>query len=188
MIMLLILKSADFTKAQNSGYLEKTLFFLQIKINQLNIKGWFIATNSFVAEVKFKAVDTCPFVFDSVPDQYKTQEMCDKAFTNDPFMIYCLYRYKTQEMCDEAVDDFLSALKSFPDWFVQSKMIKKLNDALLPNDTLFLDEDSGNATFCSDKMGIISVDLNTANLDMLILMKMILKLLFMSDLWLGPID
>ena len=33
-----------------------------------------------------KAVDTCPFVFDSVPDQYKSQEMCDKVVSKDPFM------------------------------------------------------------------------------------------------------
>ena len=26
-----------------------------------------------------KAVDTCPFVFDPVPDRYKTPEMFDKA-------------------------------------------------------------------------------------------------------------
>ena len=29
-------------------------------------------------------------------------------------------------MCDEAVDDCLAALKFIPDWFVTSKMIKKL--------------------------------------------------------------
>ena len=31
------------------------------------------------------------FVFDYVPGQFKTQEMCDKAISNDPFMLkYCL--------------------------------------------------------------------------------------------------
>ena len=36
-------------------------------------------------------VDACPFVFDSVPDWYKTQEMCNKAVSFDPFMAkYCL--------------------------------------------------------------------------------------------------
>ena len=28
-------------------------------------------------EMCHEAVDTCPFVFDSIPDQYKTQEMRD---------------------------------------------------------------------------------------------------------------
>ena len=32
----------------------------------------------------------------------------------------------TQQMCDKAVDDFLAALKAVPDWFITSKMIKKL--------------------------------------------------------------
>ena len=30
-----------------------------------------------------KAIDRCPFVFDSVPDQYKTQEMWDKIVSED---------------------------------------------------------------------------------------------------------
>ena len=33
-----------------------------------------------IQEICDKAVGTCPFVSDSVPDQYKTQEMCDKLF------------------------------------------------------------------------------------------------------------
>ena len=32
-----------------------------------------------------KAVDTFPFVSDSVPDQYVTQEMCDKV--DDSYML-----------------------------------------------------------------------------------------------------
>ena len=68
-------------------------------------------------------------------------------------------------MCDKAVDNFLSALKFVPDWFVTSKMIKNLDDAIFSDDILFFDEDSGNVTISSDEMGITSVDLNTANLD-----------------------
>ena len=33
-------------------------------------------------------------------------------------------------MCDKAVDDRLAVLKFVPDWFVASKMIKKLITAL----------------------------------------------------------
>ena len=29
--------------------------------------------------------DTCLFVFDSVPDRYKTQELCDKVIFEDIF-------------------------------------------------------------------------------------------------------
>ena len=37
-----------------------------------------------------KVVNTCFFVFHSVSDQYKTQEICDRVVPEDPFMlIYC---------------------------------------------------------------------------------------------------
>ena len=39
-------------------------------------------------------------------------------------------------MCDEAVDDSLAALKSIPDWFVTSKMIKKLFTALYADENI----------------------------------------------------
>ena len=40
-------------------------------------------------------------------------------------------------MCDEAVDDSVAALKLIPDWFVTSKMIKKLFTALYADDNIF---------------------------------------------------
>ena len=75
--------------------------------------------------------------------------MCDKAISNDPFMLkYYLDRNKTQEMCDKAVNDFLPTLNFVPDRFVTSKMNKKLHNALLAEDgTLFFDDDSSNITF-----------------------------------------
>ena len=40
------------------------------------------------------------FVFDAVPDQYKTQEICDIVVSLYPFLIvYCPDKYKTQKMC-----------------------------------------------------------------------------------------
>ena len=63
---------------------------------------------------------------------------------------YCLDRHNTQEMFDKAVNNFLSALKFAPDWFVTSKMIKKLHNALSADDgILSFDEDSGDFTFSS---------------------------------------
>ena len=75
--------------------------------------------------------------------------MCDSFISEDPFPVrYVPDQYKTQQMCDEAVDDCLAALKFTPDWFVTSKMIKKLLTALYPNDNiLYFNEYSGNATF-----------------------------------------
>ena len=38
-----------------------------------------------------KDVGTFSLVSDSVPDQYKTQEMCDKVVSKEPLMLkYCL--------------------------------------------------------------------------------------------------
>ena len=79
---------------------------------------------------------------------------------------YCLNRQKDSKKCDKVVDDFLQASKFVPDWFVTNKMIKRLHNVLFSNnDILFFDEGSGNVTFSSDEMGILSVDLNNINLD-----------------------
>ena len=48
-----------------------------------------------------KAINTCSLLFDSVPDQYKNREACDKA-----------------------VNHFLSALNFVSDWFVTRKILK----------------------------------------------------------------
>ena len=45
-----------------------------------------------------RAVDTCLFIFYSIPDRFKTQKMCDKAFSEESFILKCyLDRYKTQK-------------------------------------------------------------------------------------------
>ena len=84
-----------------------------------------------------------------IPDRYKTQEISDRAVSEDPFLItYCLNKYITQKMCDEAVDDFLATLKLIPDWFVASKIVKKVFTALYADENiLYFNEDSGNVVF-----------------------------------------
>ena len=58
------------------------------------------------------------------------------------------------------------SIKSVPDWVVTSKIIKKLHITLFTvDDVLFFDDDSCNVLFSSDEMGILSVDLNSINLD-----------------------
>ena len=43
-----------------------------------------------------KAVDTCPIVFNSVPDQYITQEICGKVVLKGLSILkYCPDKYKT---------------------------------------------------------------------------------------------
>ena len=107
-----------------------------------------------------KAVNTYHSTIQFVPDCYKAQEMGDKAvnkcflaffiflidiklkkcvtaISEDPFILaYCHDKYKTQRMWDEAVDDCLAALKFIPDWFVTSKMIKKLLPVLYADDNI----------------------------------------------------
>ena len=114
-----------------------------------------------------KGVDTCHFVFDSVLDWCKTQEMCDKVISEDRFMLkYCPDKSNTQEMGDKAVKAFLPALKFVPDWFVTSKIIKKLDDALFVNDDIiFMNKDSNNITFFGGDIGVLSVDLDKIYLD-----------------------
>ena len=107
------------------------------------------------------------FVFDSIPDQYKTQEICDIVVSLYPFLIvYCPDKYKTQRMCDEAADYSPAGLKLISDWFVTGKTVKILYTALYADDGLiFFQEDSGDVTFCCNEMGILSVNLNNINLD-----------------------
>ena len=86
-------------------------------------------------------------------------------------------------MCDEAVANCFAALKFIPDWFFISKMLGKFHDALLAkDDMLFSDEDFSKVTFSANEMDVLSVDLNKINLDDdNNFIKMILKLLFLSD-------
>ena len=55
------------------------------------------------------------FVFDSIPDQYKTQEKYYIVVSLYPFLIvYCSDKDKTQIMCNEAADDSLAELGLIP--------------------------------------------------------------------------
>ena len=107
------------------------------------------------------------FVFDYIPDWYKTQKMCDKNVSEYPSLIvYCPDKYKAQRMCDEAVDDCLLVLKFIPDWFVTSKTIKNLFTALYADDNILcFNEDDGNDIFSCNETGILNIDLNNIKLD-----------------------
>ena len=57
-------------------------------------------------------------------------------------------------------------MKLIPDWFVTSKMIKKLFTALYEDrDILYFNEDFGDAVFNYNEMVIVNIDLNNINLD-----------------------
>ena len=69
-------------------------------------------------------------------------------------------------MCDKAVDEHLAALKLVPDCFFTSKVIEKLfTDLYEYKNILYFNEDSGNAVFSCNEIGILNIDLNNIILD-----------------------
>ena len=82
--------------------------------------------------------------------------MWHSCFVISFLIAHCPDKYKTQRICDEfkAVDDSLGAVKPIIDWFVTSKMIKKLYAALYTADVTF---------FCNE-LGTFSVNYNNINL------------------------
>ena len=89
--------------------------------------------------------------------------MRDRVVSEDSFSIlYCPDKYETQRMCDNAV----AALKLIHEWFVTSKMIKKLFAALHPyKNILYFKKDSDNVLFNCNEMGILNIDLNNFDED-----------------------
>ena len=114
-----------------------------------------------------KAVNRCFFVFNSIPNRYKTQEMCDRVVSDDLFLIvYCPDKYISQKLSDEAVDDSIRTLKLIPNCFVTGEMIK--NFLLLCTQMKIyshFNEGSGDAIFNCSGMGILNIDLNSISLD-----------------------
>ena len=69
-------------------------------------------------------------------------------------------------MGDEVVNESLATSKLIPDWFVTSKMIKKLFTAMYSDESiLYSNEDSRNAVCNCNETGILNIDLNNINLD-----------------------
>ena len=114
-----------------------------------------------------KAVNTCPFIFDFVPDGYMTQKLCYKIISEESFLLkYCLDKNKTREMSHKAADYFLLTLKFVPDWFVTSKMIRKLDILLFSNDYIvFGDLEFDFIIFFSSDIDLNSITLDKINLD-----------------------
>ena len=60
------------------------------------------------------------FVFNSILNQYETQKMCDRVFSENRFLIlYFPDKCKTEKMCD----DCLAASKLVPDWKCCEEML-----------------------------------------------------------------
>ena len=92
-------------------------------------------------------------------------------------------------MCDTAVEVCLVALKFASDWFVTSTIIKKLYTTLYTDENkLYFDENFDNIKFnCNEMVFIIKIVISLT-LTTIVLTKMILILLFMSDFCLGILN
>ena len=79
-----------------------------------------------------KSVDDYSIALEFIPDRYKTQEMCDRIISDDPFSL----GYAPDKICDEAVTDFIRTLGFVSYWFVTSKIIIKLFTALYADENI----------------------------------------------------
>ena len=62
------------------------------------------------------AVKKLPYLLRYVPDQYKTEQMCDKAILeNAGTLKYVLDCYKIQEICNKAFENYPHALEFVPE-------------------------------------------------------------------------
>ena len=65
----------------------------------------------------------------SVPDHFKTQEMCNKAVEAVSWLLYYVHDcIKTQGMCNDAIQKRPRLLEYVPDWFVTQGQIKLWHD------------------------------------------------------------
>ena len=91
-------------------------------------------------------------------------------------------------MCNIAADYFVVALKHIPNWFVTSKMIKKLFTAShIDEGILYVSEDSSNVAFFVMKW-VFLIEILIILILVIILMNMIAIPLFISDFWNGIIN
>ena len=93
--------------------------------------------------------------------------MCDKVISKEPFVLnIALIDKKKPKTCEKAIYSYLLALIFVPGWFVTSKLIEKLGNAVFSNDEIvFGDVDSDIVTFFSNNIGLNSLNLNNNNLD-----------------------
>ena len=74
-----------------------------------------------------------PLSFTFVPDFLKTQEMCNGAFDDWPWLLEYVPDYlKTQKMFDDVVRRGPFSLQFVPDWFVTQQQTKRWHDYCCP--------------------------------------------------------
>ena len=81
-----------------------------------------------------------------------------RVFYDYCLLVYCPHRYRTPIMCDEVADDCLVELRFILGWFVISKVLGKLDNALEANDDIILITKIIKGTFTANQRHIFSVD------------------------------
>ena len=67
-----------------------------------------------------------PYPLRFVPDQYKTQQMCDRTILENGVILKSVPDcYKNQDVCYKAVDNYPHALELFPECFMTQKICDK---------------------------------------------------------------
>ena len=85
----------------------------------------FVANQYKTQEMCDKAAAFNPCMLRHVPDHFKAQEMCNRLMTCNPSK---LWHVSDQEMCDAAVREEPSSLEYVPDWFVTRQQLKIWDD------------------------------------------------------------
>ena len=63
-----------------------------------------------------QGVDERPYSLALIPDEMKTQKLCEKSVEDDPnSLAYVPDHFKTKQMCNEAVEEDPYTLKYVPD-------------------------------------------------------------------------
>ena len=70
------------------------------------------------------AVKKLPYLLRYVPDQYKTQKICNKAFLENGGTLNPIADcYRNQEMCNKAVDNYPHLLGFVPKCYTTQKNV-----------------------------------------------------------------
>ena len=72
-----------------------------------------------------EAVKTEPILLGCVPDQLKTQEMCNQAVRNKSWLSFVPDHFKTQEMCNKVLHTMPKASERFKTQGMCKKTVEK---------------------------------------------------------------
>ena len=87
---------------------------------------WDVPNQFKTQEMCERAVEKAPWCLVYVPDEFKTREMCSRAVDQYPWCLpFVSDHLKTEEMCLKAVDQFVLCFQDIPDQFKSQEMCLK---------------------------------------------------------------